>query len=248
MSLYRYLATSPDPIPKLVRRIRRGWHSFVLPAPKVIVVPMLWVFLALRFAYFTFLRLFVCGPIFKAYCKSYGKDVRTGIYIHWIQGKGDIIIGDNVEIRGKCDFSFAARFCDRPQLIIGSNTNIGHGSSFTVGKRIKIGNHCLIASEVIMFDSNGHPSDPAARLASLPLSPDDVRPITIGDNVWVGQRSIITPGVTIGDNSIVSVGSVVVNDIPPNVIVAGYPARKIASLQAPDCAAAPAALAAPTSR
>lgn len=241
--IYRYLSTSSDPIPKLVRRIRRGWHNFTLPAPKIIVLPMLWLFLALRHVYFTLFRLFVCEPLFKAYCKSYGKNVRTNVHIHWIQGKGDIIVGDNVEIRGKCSFTFAARFSDRPQLVIGNNTNIGHSSSITVGKSVEIGDHCLIASDVSIFDSSGHPSDPTARMANMPLSPDEVKPIKIGNNVWIGQRSIITPGVTIGDNSIVSAASVVIGDVPPNTIVAGYPARKIGALQPPGSAATHAGVA-----
>src|SRR5205823_12035796 len=114
-------------------------------------------------------------PLLKAYCKSYGKQVRTGIFVHWIMGNGDLILGDNVEIRGKCSFTFAARFAERPTLRIGNNTNIGHSCSFVVGKRIDIGNDCLIASDVVMFDSNGHPSDPVSRLKNLPLQPDDVR-------------------------------------------------------------------------
>lgn len=245
MSLRRYLATSNDPIAVVVRRVRRGWLTFTLPAPKLIVRPYLWIYLGLRFAYYEFLRLFIAEPLFKAYCESHGKNVRTSIYVHWIMGKGDIILGDNIEVRGKCSFGFAARFSDRPTLIVGSNTNIGHSCSFSIGKRIEIGENCLIASEVILFDSNGHPSDPAGRLKNLPLEPDDVRPIVIGNNVWVGQRTIISPGVKIGDNSIVSAGAVVISEVPPNVVVAGNPARKIASLQPPDAVAAPTPAPAP---
>jgi maltose O-acetyltransferase len=57
-----------------------------------------------------------------------------------------------------------------------------------------------------------------------------VRPISIGDNVWIGSSSIIFPGVTIGDNSVVAMGAVVMNSVPPNVVVAGNPARQIASV------------------
>ena len=228
--MYRYLATSPDPFPRLVRRIRREWHAFTLPAPKVLVKPMLLSFLLFRTIYYAFLRLFVCEPLFKAYCKSYGRNVRTGSFVHWVQGKGDIVIGDNVEVRGKCDFNFAARFTARPELVIGSNTNIGHSCSFAIGKSIRIGDDCLIAGETLMFDSSGHPSDPTARLARLPPPDGEVKPIKIGNNVWIGTRSIVTPGVTIGDNSIVSAGSVVIGDVPANTIVAGYPARKIGAL------------------
>jgi maltose O-acetyltransferase len=67
-------------------------------------------------------------------------------------------------------------------------------------------------------------------LAGEPARYEDVRPITVGDNVWIGTGAIIFPGVTIGDNSVVSTGSVVMTDVPANVIVAGNPARKIATL------------------
>jgi acetyltransferase-like isoleucine patch superfamily enzyme len=89
----------------------------------------------------------------------------------------------------------------------------------------------MIAAETLIFDSSGHPSDPEGRLKRLPLRPEDVRPITIGDNVWIGQRSIITPGVVIGEGSIVWTASVVLNDVPPYTVVAGYPARQLASLR-----------------
>jgi maltose O-acetyltransferase len=51
------------------------------------------------------------------------------------------------------------------------------------------------------------------------------RPITIGDNVWVGGGVIVCPGVTIGDNSVIGAGSVVTRDIPANVVAVGNPAR-----------------------
>src|SRR5262249_44425521 len=99
---------------------------------------------------------------------------------------------------------------------------------FTVGKQIMIGRHCHIASHVWMFDASGHPSDPAARLAGLTAAPEEVRPITVEDNVWIGRRCIIFPGVTIGEDSIVAAGAVVMSDVPANSVGAGNPARKLA--------------------
>ena len=234
MSLRRYLATSDDRIAVLVRSTRKRLLTFTLPAPRLLVRPYLAAFLALRLVWHEFLRLFVAEPLFKAYCTTHGKNLRTSIYVHWIMGKGNIIVGDNVEIRGKCNFSFGARYIDRPTLKIGNNAKIGHDCTFSIGKRIEIGDDSLIASEVIMFDASGHPSDPLARLKHLPLETENVREIVIGKNVWIGQRAIISPGVKIGDNSIVSAGAVVITEVPANVIVAGNPARKIGSLQPPD--------------
>ncbi|ENK6778518.1 maltose O-acetyltransferase [Escherichia coli] len=58
----------------------------------------------------------------------------------------------------------------------------------------------------------------------------DVCPIRIGNNVWIGGRAVINPGVTIGDNVVVASGAVVTKDVPDNVVVGGNPARIIKKL------------------
>src|SRR5206468_5615407 len=90
-----------------------------------------------------------------------------------------------------------------------------------------IGRNARIAIGVRMFDSPGHPANPAARLAGLPAGEEDVRPIIIGDNVWVGSDAIIFPGVTIGEGAVVAAGAVVMSDVPAYTLVAGNPARQI---------------------
>jgi acetyltransferase-like isoleucine patch superfamily enzyme len=225
-SSYKFLATSDHPVARAARGLRRGIQGLTLPAPRLLVKPMLWSFLGLRSVYYLGKRLLICEPLFKAYCQRYGRGIRTGVYIHWVQGKGDIILGDHVLIDGKCNFSFASRFSPRPTLTIGDATVVGHNCRFTVGKEITIGRHCLIASDVWIFDSPGHPADPDARLAGLPPAPTEVRPIVIEDNVWIGSRSIICPGVTIGTGSIVSAGSIVASDVPANTLMAGNSLRR----------------------
>lgn len=197
-------------------------------------MPMLCAVLMARSIYYFSKRVFICEPLFKAYCRTYGKSLRTGAFIHWVTGKGDIILGDQVTIDGKCGFVFSPRFSDRPTLEIGSHSVIGHQCSFVVGKRIRLGQHCLIAGGVAFSDSNGHPTDPVARKKGLPPSPEDVRPIEIGDNVWIGERSVILPGVTIGEGSIVSANSVVRKNVAPYTIVAGNPAIKVFELPNPN--------------
>ena len=66
-----------------------------------------------------------------------------------------------------------------------------------------------------------HPIEPQPRRDRL----EAAKPITIGDNVWLGGGVIVCPGVTIGDNSVVGAGSVVTRDVPANVVVVGNPAR-----------------------
>ncbi|MFC2176591.1 acyltransferase [Bacteroidota bacterium] len=231
MSNFRkFLATSEHPLARLGRGFYRRVRYFSIPAPKIIVKPMLWTFLAIRCVYFFVKRVFICEPLFKAYCKEYGKNLSTGVFIHWVMGKGEIIVGDNVTIDGACSFIFSARFSDQPSLQIGSHTGIGNGCSFVVGKRISIGEYCMIAGDTTIFDSNGHPADPEARKAGRPPAAAEVRPIEIGDNVWIGRCSTIFPGVKIGEGSIVSACSVVRTRVMPYTVVAGDPARKICDL------------------
>jgi acetyltransferase-like isoleucine patch superfamily enzyme len=236
-SFRRYLATSGKQVPRAIRWLYRHRNSVSVPAPRIVVKPMLWIYLGLRFAVFFFRRVFIAEPLFKAYCTRYGRNLRTGIFIHWIMGKGEIIIGDDVLIDGKCSFAFASRFVDRPVLEIGSGSVISHGCSLTVGKRIAIGRNCGITGGCSIMDTSGHPVGGASRVVDqtqhnwAPPSSDDVQEVSIGDNVWVGQRSIIFPGVTIGEGSIISAGSVVrIKVIPPYSLVAGNPAKVICRL------------------
>jgi len=228
--LYRYFALSDRWPARFARTGYRALLSFSLPAPRFVTRPLLAIVVLIRSTYLTVARIFWCEPLFKAYCKSYGKGLHTGSFLHWIQGTGDIIIGDNVTVDGRSAFFFAVRYSANPSLIIGDGTAIGHGCSFTVGERITIGKNCRIAANIHFFDSGGHPSHPERRLAGEPADVEDVRPITVGDNVWIGSHSAIYPGVTIGDNSVVSLGSVVMSNVPANAIVAGNPARQIRSL------------------
>ena len=162
--------------------------------------------IAVRTTYYFLRRVFIAEPLFKVYCTQYGRNLHTGIYVHWVQGKGDLLLGDDVNIQGKCSFFFAARYSEKPRMLIGDHTGIGHNCSFTVGKEIRIGKYCRFGSAVAVFDAPGHPADPVARLAGLPSADNEVRPVTIGDNVWIGSGAVIFPGVTIGDGSIVATG------------------------------------------
>jgi carbonic anhydrase/acetyltransferase-like protein (isoleucine patch superfamily) len=230
MNLYRSVAISDHRLARLARRLHRKVINLSIPAPKLIFTPLLWIVLAARETWYFIYRVFFCEPLFKAYCRQVGMNLHTDASLHWVRGKGDIVIGDNVTVDGKCYFLFAARFSGAPTLTIGDNAGIGHGCQFTVGKRIAIGKYCRIGSSVVMFDSPGHPLDPGKRLAGLPPAPEDVRPITIGNNVWIGSGAIIFPGVSIGDNSVVAPASLVMSDVSPDVVVAGSPARKMLAI------------------
>jgi acetyltransferase-like isoleucine patch superfamily enzyme len=119
-------------------------------------------------------------------------------------------------------------------LFAGARIEIGNavgisGGSICAAKHIQIGNCCLFGADVIIADTDFHPLDANLRHDSS-LSEVHARPVKIGDNVFIGTRSIILKGVTIGENSIIGAGSVVTSDIPANSIAAGNPAKVIRAL------------------
>lgn len=235
---YYFLAKSSHPVAKLARKAYWGVQEVTLPAPpKGLTKPVAAAVQAARAAYELPIRLLVTEPLFKAQCKEVGRGVRCDVHLHRIAGNGDIILGDNVLMDGKIHIKFGSRFSRTPTLRIGSHTGIGHECAFLIGKEITIGEHCRIASGVRMFDSSGHPVEPEARKAGLPPRDEDVRPIRVGDNVWIGWGAVIFPGVTIGDGAVVSANSVVMHDVPANTVVAGNPARQVSAASAADAEA-----------
>lgn len=226
-SLSRWAALSDDRAATALRRVRRALLGFSVPVPHAVARILLACFLACRTVIKFLIRVFVCEPAFKAYCSSYGRRLTTATHLPWVQGHGRIVVGDDVRINGRIAIAFAARYSDYPLLAVGDGTSIGHNTSFVVGKRVSIGKGCLIANDVIVFDAPGHPVNAPLRRAGASAPPESVKPVTIADNVWIGQRGIICPGVTVGEGAVVSAGSVVMTDVPPHVIVAGNPARRI---------------------
>ncbi len=114
-----------------------------------------------------------------------------------------------------------------PRLEVGDNVSLGHRNVISVGKRVTIGNRVLTAPEVRIRDNDGHPVDPQKRHKGCPLDPDDIKPVTIEDDVWIGAFCLINKGVTIGKGSVIGAGSIVTKDIPPFCVAAGCPAKVI---------------------
>jgi len=90
---------------------------------------------------------------------------------------------------------------------------------------VTLGSRVLIAPNV-QFYAATHPTDFSERGSMAEFG----KPITIGDDVWIGGSSVICPGVTIGSRSIIGAGSVVTKDIPEDVIAAGNPCKVIRKL------------------
>lgn len=111
-------------------------------------------------------------------------------------------------------------------ISIGSNVNINHGSELYGAGGLVIGDNSMIAYNVMIFtDSRKFKSDQLLKS----LKGRIVKPVSIGDDVWIGAGAIIMPGVKIANHAVVAAGAVVTNHINEWEIVGGNPAKKIGS-------------------
>ena len=142
--------------------------------------------------------------------------------------KLDIIIGDYVDLYGRLTSQSGGK------IKIGNHVQIGKGVKILSVESITIGTGVIIAADSVITDNNNHPTSVLYRKVwtRQPHSSEmhlwkfsAHSPVVIKDNVWIGERSRICKGVTIGNNSIVASYAVVTKNVPDNCIVAGNPAK-----------------------
>ncbi|HKP73895.1 MAG TPA: sugar O-acetyltransferase [Longimicrobiaceae bacterium] len=121
----------------------------------------------------------------------------------------------------RCDYGYNIR--------VGRNFFANYNCVFLDCAAITIGDDVQLAPCVQLYTAT-HPLDAAIRRAG----PEYARPITIGDDVWIGGGSIVLPGVTIGAEAVIGAGSVVTRDVPPGVLAAGNPCRVIRAIEEAD--------------
>ena len=174
-------------------------------------------------------RFFWNEPLFRSQCASVGAGLRMES-MPYIAGRGRIVLGSGVRLSGQSSISFGRPIGGLPELMIGDGTFLGHRCGLNIGKSIRIGRHCLLATGVLIYDLDGHPLDAVRRRAGEPTPPEAISPVVIGDDVWIGVGALILKGVTIGDRAIVAAQSVVTKDVPADAVVAGNPARIVNAL------------------
>lgn len=146
--------------------------------------------------------------------------------------KAQVSIGDGFIIRTGVKDGIDggwSRICvsDGAKLVIGEMSGMTN-TVIQCYKEIIIGHHVNIGAGCIIMDSNFHSTNWSDRLDRQKDGECAInKPISIGDVVFIGARSIICKGVNIGDHSMISAGSVVVCDIPANEIWGGNPAKFI---------------------
>lgn len=150
---------------------------------------------------------------------------------------GDLIIGQHFTCNNKlasnsigliqpCIFNILT--CGS-KILIGNNVGIS-GTTINATSSIIIGNNVLIGSGCIITDTDSHPLHYDNRNAGCNELTQKA-PIVIEDNCFIGARSIILKGVTIGEGSVVGAGSVVVKDVPSHCVVCGNPAKVVKYLK-----------------
>ena len=163
----------------------------------------------------TLLRLLGKKQIEKGRNTIIGRNVRF-----YLTDNAKLKIGNNSIIDDSVRFILTK---PNPQVIIGNQVALSYGCVVAAKSKIIIGDYSRIGVGVIIRDNTHN-----YKKGMLLLQSDaEIKPISIGSNVWICDRAIIFPGVTIGDNAVVAVNSVVTKDVPSGTMVAGQPARVI---------------------
>ena len=121
----------------------------------------------------------------------------------------------------KCEYGY--------HITVGENFFANYNFIVLDGNTVTIGDNVLIAPNVSIYAA-GHPFDPEQRRQGLEYA----FPVRIGNGVWIGGSTTIIGGVSIGDNTVIGCGSVVLRDIPAGVLAAGNPCRVIRKLTEAD--------------
>lgn len=167
--------------------------------------------------------------------ESFGVDSFVIPFFSFLKGAKYISIGDNCRISSRVTLTAYDAYIDEkfhPEIVIGNNCSIGEDSHITAINSIKLGDNVLLGKNILITD-NAH-GQSISNL--LDIAPDfrplsSKGPVLIDDNVWIGEKSSIMPGVHIGKGVIVAANSVVTKDVPPYCVVAGIPATIVKEMR-----------------
>jgi acetyltransferase-like isoleucine patch superfamily enzyme len=168
-----------------------------------------------------------------------GARIHDGVRLSLSARLVNLDASDRVELHGHAVIRGILRNERGGRIEIGSRVYIGDATILSATKEIVIGAATLLAHGVQVFDNDSHPIDPQERARHFRIilgleAPSPVKigaaPVRIGARCWIGMQSLIMKGVDIGDDTIIAAGSVVVSDIPSNVIAGGTPARVLKTL------------------
>lgn len=148
-------------------------------------------------------------------------------------GEGTIQVGDHTNFGfrlagrlGSGEILLQAR-TPEAEIVIGRDNWLNNNTSLCAVQSIRIGDLCRIGDFVAIMDADFHEINPATRDRSAGV----IKPVRIGNNVWIGSRVMVLKGASIGDNSVIAAMSVVTSAIPANCVAAGVPAKVIRKIE-----------------
>jgi acetyltransferase-like isoleucine patch superfamily enzyme len=153
-----------------------------------------------------------------------------------IAQNSNVILGDDFVCVSGAFRTVSTEMCSKicvskdAELCIGCHTGMSN-TAIHCHKLVTIGDHCDIGAGTFITDTDFHSLEWQFRQEGKGVANRAIKPVKIGNNVFIGARTIILKGVTIGDKVIVGAGSVVSSDIPAGEIWAGNPARFIKKVQ-----------------
>lgn len=124
----------------------------------------------------------------------------------------------HVEPPFRCDYG--------DQIAVGDAFFANFGCVVLDVRSVTFGDRCLLGPGVHVYAAT-HPLEAAARAEGVEYGD----PVSVGDDVWIGGRAVLNPGVSVGDRSVVASGAVVTRDVPEDVVVAGNPAEVVRELE-----------------
>jgi maltose O-acetyltransferase len=148
--------------------------------------------------------------------------VGNGIRAATLRARG-IQVGEGTVVYGPPEFTGGQNGLAR--MVIGKGCIIDIGCSFELGEAISLGDHVTLGNNVMIITTT-HELGPREHRAGAVVS----TPVHIEDGAWIGPRSVVLPGVTVGAGAIVDPGSVVNKSVAPNTRVRGTPARVVEEL------------------
>lgn len=143
----------------------------------------------------------------------FGRHISAGDYLHIVSSKNKPVA-----------FTTWSSKQQQGKINIGSYCLIAPGVSLNSAESITIDDACMIAADVVISDSDWH----GVYNRTRPFRCSSA--VHLKRNSWIGMRAMIGKGITVGENSIVAAGSVVVDDVPDNTIVGGNPAKIIKTI------------------
>jgi len=142
------------------------------------------------------------------------KGVRDTLFYRLIEDAGDSLY---IEPPFYCDYGY--------NIILGKQVFMNFNCCILDVMEVKIGDHVMLGPNVQIYTAT-HPLEAKARNSGREFA----KPISIGNNVWIGGHAVICPGVTVGDNVVIGAGAVVTKDVPNDVFIAGNPSKIIKAI------------------